>query len=320
MTPKIVWLSSGETISRQLLGGKGAGLLILNSLGLPVPLGFILTTAFFTSNARGELSSSQKAHIAAAYLHLSQKTNERQPAVAIRSSAVAEDGDLHSFAGVHDTFLGICGIEDVIENVSRCQESLFSARARLYRAKLEEANGTTAVLPQMAVVVQVMVPARASGVMMTLNPSNGDRSKIIIESTWGLGQSLVEGTIIPDRYLIDKVTNQLIETKLAIKSTKLHLNSSATSSVTKTPVKANKQEMPSLTQEELMQLAEYGRFLEEHFGIPQDIEFATTKDYIYVLQTRPETVWSQKKPKPKGLQSQPIEHIINTLTNFGKST
>lgn len=317
MTPEIVWLSSKEAVSRQLLGGKGSGLLSLTNLGLPVPLGFIVTTSFFATNRSTEFTNEQRIQIAAAYDLLGQQLNTKEPAVAVRSSAAAEDGKLHSFAGAHDTFLWIRGIEEMLEKILMCQSSLFSARAEQYRSAMGMAHGKTAV-PPMAVVVQAMVPARSSGVMMTLNPSNGDRSKIVIESTWGLGQLLVDGAVIPDRFLIDKVTNQVIDTKLAKKLKQLCPGSTTKFGVSAIQVKANKQEAPSLTLEEIRQLAEYGRHLESHFGTPQDIEFATTKTGIFILQARPETVWSHKKRQSLGLNAQPIEHIIATLTNFGK--
>jgi pyruvate,water dikinase len=313
MAPNIVWLSSKDAVSPQQLGGKGNGLHILTNLGLPVPSGFILTTAFFATNGSRNFSANQKAKILAAYHLLGQQIDEAEPAVAIRSSAIAEDGNLHSYAGIHDSFLWVDGFEEVLNKISCCRNSLFSERAKMYRSKIEE----TAV-PQMAVIVQAMVPAQTSGVMMTLNPSNGDRSKIVIESTWGLGQMLVDGSIIPDRFLIDKVTNQLIETKLARKTKQLQPQLFPNSGVSTINVAANRQEIPSLTQEEIEQLADYGRQLEAHFSIPQDIEFATNKNNIFILQSRPETVWSQKKRQPFGLTTRPVEQIIATLTNFGK--
>jgi phosphoenolpyruvate synthase/pyruvate phosphate dikinase len=317
MAPELVWLSSKDVVSCQQLGGKGSRLLKLTHLGLPVPPAFILTTTFFTTGQPNSFSNDQKAKILAAYHQLGQQIDEQEPAVAVRSSAVGEDGTLHSFAGIHDTFLGVRGNEAVLEKVLLCQSSLFSARAKAYRLTFEEVGWETAV-PQMAVVVQAMVSAQTSGVMMTLNPSNGDHSKIMIESTWGLGQPVVDGTVIPDRFLIDKVTSQLIETRLAKKTKQLLPQPFPHSGVSIVSIKADKQDVPSLSTNEIQRLAEYGRYLETHFGTPQDIEFATTPNNIFILQTRPETAWSQKKRKPFGLTAQPIEQIIATLTNFEK--
>ena len=311
MTQQIVWLDTLEPIDRQWVGGKAMGLLELTKLGLPVPPGFVLTTAFFATDQTTSIAYWQE-QISTAYQQLGEKMQQKTPAVAVRSSAIAEDGEQHSFAGLHDTFLWICGQQAVREKVQQCQNSLFSTRATAYRATLEANNGATAV-PQMAVIVQAMVPARASGVMMTLNPSNGDRSKVVIESTWGLGQLLVDGSVIPDRFLLDKVTQQLIETAVAHKTKQMQPAPDNTIS----EVTLEQQDLPSLSEAELSQLVMYGRLLENHFGTPQDIEFATTQDGIYILQTRPETAWTHKQHQPHGLKAKPIDNILNMLTNFG---
>ncbi|MCA9944745.1 MAG: PEP/pyruvate-binding domain-containing protein, partial [Anaerolineales bacterium] len=237
---------------------------------------------------------------------------------AVRSSAVDEDGEHRRFAGTFDTFLWVCGMADVLEKINQCQASLFSTRANNYRIQMKLAGGSTAV-PPMAVIIQAMIPAQAAGVMMTLNPINGDRSKIAIESTWGLGQLLVDGTTTPDRFLVDKITGEVIEEKIAHKTKMLQANKKRESGTAVVPVPSHLAKASSLTTNELKELCSYGRRLETHFGVPQDIEFATYQNEIYLLQARPETVWAQKQKKVYGLNGRPIDYIVNTLTNFGKT-
>jgi len=318
MTQEIVWLSTQHDFNHELLGGKGRGLLQLTNLDLPVPPGFILTTRFFASPSRQETNDKKFGVLQTAYEQLEKQLKVKNPAVAIRSSALAEDSELHSFAGAFDTFLWIRGLADILHKIGECHQSLFSVRANGYRIEMAKGNGETAV-PQMAVIVQAMIPAQSSGVMMTLNPSNGDRSKIVIESTWGLGQLLVEGNINPDRFLVDKITGEIIEQNTAHKSQMLEAHSNAQSGTAVAHVPPHLTDVPSLKPEEINELCAYGRFLENHFGTPQDIEFASYQKQIFILQARPETVWAQKQPKTYGLNGRPIDHIINTLTSFGKN-
>lgn len=311
MSQELIWLSTQETVTRQLIGGKGHGLLQLTKLGLPVPAGFILTTEFFAT----ALTGPKEQLILAAYELLGQQLNKTDPAVAVRSSATHEDGQQHSFAGAHDTFLWIEGTKSLLEKIKMCRDSLFSERAAAYRREMSK---PTAV-PQMAVIVQAMIPAQASGVLMTLNPSNGDRSKIIIESTWGLGQLLVDGAINPDRFLVDKVTDELIDQTIAVKTKAAHANNTSGSGISIAKIPSHLQNTPSLTEEEIHSLCQYGRLLETHFTAPQDVEFATYQKKIFILQVRPETVWAQKQSTVYGLKNRPIDHIVKHLINFGKT-
>lgn len=316
MTQEIVWLSTQNDIQPGLLGGKGSGLRQLAKLGLPVPPGFVLTTNFFAAKNLPQFFTEQDGLLQTAYAQLEEQLNVKNLAVAVRSSALAEDGQFHSFAGAFDTFLWVRGLADILDKISQCHKSLFSVRANDYRAEMAVTGEATAV-PQMAVIVQAMIPARAAGVVMTLNPSNGDRSKIAIESTWGLGQLLVDGTINPDRFLVDKITGEIIAQTIAHKTQMLQATGTSQSGTAVVPVPPHLADSPSLTPEEIEELCGYGRFLENHFGTPQDIEFAIYQNQIFILQARPETVWAQKQVKVYGLNGRPIDHIVNTLTNFG---
>lgn len=308
---ELIWLSTLKKVDHRLVGGKANGLLQLTKLGLPVPAGFVLTPIFFTTDL-----TRQKEQLIATYRQLEHSLNKPNPAVAVRSSASGEDGRQHSFAGAYDTFLWVQGIDELLEKVALCRSSLFSERATSYRAEMSE---STTAMPQMAIIIQAMVPARASGVMMTMNPSNGDRSKIAIESTWGLGQLLVDGTINPDRFLVDKITGELIDETITHKAQMLGADEQHGSGTAVIPVPQPLENAPSLTPKEIEALCGYGRLLENHFGTPQDIEFATYQNQIFILQARAETVWSQKQAKVYGLNGRPVDQIINTLTNFGKT-
>ena len=315
MYDDIIALSTQKTIDKELVGGKGWGLLQLSKLNLPIPPGFIITTPFFTKTSTQ--SEAQTQPILAAYRQLGERLKTPNPAVAVRSSANSEDGQQHSFAGAFDTFLWVQGEKQLLEKISLCRESLYSERAKVYRQEMREP--TTAV-PQMAVIVQAMIPAESSGVLMTLNPTSGDRSKIVIESNWGLGQLLVDGRINPDRFLIDKITNELIEETIATKTIMLQASQDAQGGTAVTDVPKHLQNAPSLTHQAVEKLCEYGRFLENHFGRPQDIEFALSQGEIFLLQVRPETIWATKQPPAHGLNANPVEHIVNVLTAFGKKS
>ena len=160
----------------------------------------------------------------------------------------------------------------------------------------------------MAVVVQRMVRADAAGVAMTLNPANGDRCVIAIESAFGLGETVVGGTVTPDRFLVDKVMLDVVETQLADKHVEL------------TPegmrdVEPERRHAASLTTEQVRAIATLAKRAEQHHGSPQDLEWAVSDGEVLLLQCRPETVWSkQAAPRPAGLQSG-LLGIVDTLVN-----
>ncbi len=234
--------------------------------------------------------------------------------VAVRSSATAEDLPDASFAGQQETYLNVKGFDDLVYSVRRCWSSLFTPRAIFYRD--EKCFPHEKVL--ISVGVQKMVNAKAAGVMFTLHPVTGDRSKIVIESTWGLGESLVSGSVIPDRFVIDKDTMRIVEREIVHK-TVFYTRDEAGKTVHLT-VPSDKQDAPSLTDEEVLKLAELGKRIEEHYQKPQDIEFAIDKDLpfpksIFIVQSRPETVWGIKVEAPlvskeSSIQTKTIERVI----------
>ena len=209
----------------------------------------------------------------------------------MRSSATAEDTADTSFAGMNETFLNIRGGEHVIDAVRNCWRSLFGARTIYYRGL----NGFAQADMDIAVVVQRQVESRSAGVMFTVNPATGERDELVIEGSFGLGEAVVSGSVSPDRYVVDKAT-------LAIRRREVHHKDlvieyapeGGTQQRTLTEVQALK---PVLTDEEVVAVAELGRRIEEHYGSPQDTEWAFDPDgTLWMLQSRPITTLHDDTP------------------------
>ena len=215
--------------------------------------------------------------------------------VAVRSSATAEDLPDASFAGQQDTYLWVVGEDAVVNKVKACWASLFNARAISYRAK----NHLGQIDVLMAVGVQKMVNASAAGVAMTLNPINGDRTKIIIDSAFGLGEPVVSGEITPDNFVVEKVLMQILGRRISEKDFELVADPAARRTVERV-ISPERRTMPSLTDAQVLAVANLAKSLERSSGCPQDVEWAIDADLpegqnLVALQSRPETVWSQKK-------------------------
>ena len=332
------------------LGGKCAGLAALIAAGAAVPTGFAVTTHAYADmlaahglddeiakrtdrvsphDVAGQARIAQEirdlitarpmpadvsAAIRAGYHALCARAGHDVP-VAVRSSGTAEDLPEASFAGQGDTYLWTVGVDAVINRVRDCWASLFTARAIAYRAK----HGLGQLDLLMAVGVQKMVEARASGVAMSLDPSNGDRSKIVIESTWGLGEPLVSGQITPDYFVIDKVLLEPVKRTIVPKLQELVADHQARRTVTR-DVEATRQNLPSLTENQLHAVARAVKTVEKAIGVPQDIEWAIDTqrqedEGVVLLQSRPETVWSNKNTgaTPARTYATGIEGVLSTL-------
>lgn len=331
----------GSSGTIAVCGGKGAGLVMLTAAELPVPPAFFVTTAAFEAGlgatvrsiddelaalpedlAPGQLEHRAAAirervmtvsaahplldRIAEAYARL---TDGADAAVAVRSSSVLEDGAEASYAGEHDSYLWVEGAEQVLASVRQCWASLYTARAIRYRMRSARMRA-----PSMAVVVQRMVDARAAGVFMTLNPANGDRSSLVVESVWGIGEPLVSGLVSPDRFTIDKVTGDLRRRDLAHKPERVVR---CCGGPQRRPVAAQLRDAPSLDDEHLARLHVLARGVEGVLGRPADGEFAVDDDgAVWLLQARPETVWSNR---PRSLATAPagsvMQAVLNTLSS-----
>lgn len=284
-----------------LVGGKCANLGELTQAGFPVPPGFAVTTAAYQ---RDDIDVA----VGEAYAELGRRVGRADPAVAVRSSAVAEDLPDASFAGVQDTYLWICGLAAVLDGVRRCWASIENPEAVAYR----EAHGITR--GGMSVAVQYMVDARVAGVMFTLNPVSGDPSSIAIDASYGLGISVAGGEVTPDSFLVSKVTREIVRRQIGAKEIEVVADPAAATTVTRDVPEALRGQ-PSLTDEEVGLLAELGRRVEAHYARPQDIEWAIDRqlDEIFLLQARPETVWS-RKPRARPVAGGAMALITRTMT------
>ncbi|BAM87085.1 phosphoenolpyruvate synthase [Bradyrhizobium oligotrophicum S58] len=233
--------------------------------------------------------------------------------VAVRSSATAEDLPDASFAGQQDTYLWVVGEDAVVEKVKACWASLFNARAISYRAE----NGLGQIDVLMSVGVQKMVNASAAGVAMTLDPINGDRTKIVIDSAFGLGEPVVSGEITPDNFVVEKVLLQVIKQRISEKDFELVADRAARRTVERV-IAPERRTLPSLTNAQVLAVARLAKSLERSMGCPQDVEWAIDADLpedenLVALQSRPETVWSQKKKQTTAVYETGIAGVLGTL-------
>ena len=302
-----------------IAGGKGANLGELTQAGIPVPPGFVITSATYQKfmdetgitqeildilnaldvNNNKELQESARkikniiinteipdeisSLIIEAYNALCHRIGKEDAFVAVRSSATAEDLPEASFAGQQDTYLNVKGPEDLIKYVRKCWASLFEARAIFYR----EENNFDHSKVYIAVVVQEMVDAEKAGVMFTVHPSTGEE-KILIEGAWGLGEGVVSGTVTPDTYWMDKSTGEILEKQVSEKKTMFQKKSENGQTV-QAPVPEDLKTKQVLDETELAQLVELGKKIQEHYQFPQDTEWAIESGKIFMLQSRPVT-------------------------------
>jgi pyruvate, water dikinase len=315
-TPDVIPFDELGLEQLELVGGKSAHLGDLRRAGFPVPPGFAVTTRAFEGIdvraglepasarrlAEGRPVAEEVARsIAAAYAALGDDLP-----VAVRSSAVAEDGAEASFAGVQDTYLWIRGARDVVDAVRRCWASYFNDEAVAYRA----AHAGTA--PGMSVAVQAMVDARAAGVMFTLNPVSGDPSCVAIEAGYGLGITVVGGDVTPDSFLVSKVTREITRSVIGEKAVECVPDAELGTTVVR-DVERARRERPALDPAEVQRLAELGRAVERHYGSAQDIEWAIDRrGGLFLLQSRAETVWSRKRTNRPAVAASPLAAIAAT--------
>src|SRR5438105_525267 len=204
-----------------------------------------------------------------------------QPAYAVRSSATAEDLPTASFAGQQDTYLNVVGPAAILQHVSRCWASLFTERAVTYRLR----NGFDHRKVHMAVVVQLMVFPQASGILFTADPVTGNRKVTSVEASFGLGEALVSGLVNPDVYKVrdGEVVARAVATK------QLAIHASPAGGTQEYAIEPERQEQPALTDAQVVRLAQLGRRIEAHFGVPQDIEWCLVDDDFLIVQSRPIT-------------------------------
>jgi pyruvate,water dikinase len=313
----VAWFNEVGRNDVGLVGGKGANLGELTRAGLPVPPGFIVTAdAYFQFLRESAIEAGiarllagldvadrallQQAsdgikqligdasvppeistEITAAHLRMSQGP------VAVRSSATAEDLADASFAGQQSSFLNVNGAA-VVDAVQACWASLFETQAIAYREQRAYRHMDVGI----AVVVQEMVQSQRSGVMFTMHPVTGDREKIVIESVYGLGEACVSGAVTPDFYVVDKPSLRIEEKTAAHQEQELVRNANVAAGgecndwIAVAPERGRLQK---LSDDEIVTIGELGRRVEEHYGTPQDIEWAEENGEFYIVQTRPIT-------------------------------
>jgi pyruvate,water dikinase len=328
------------------MGGKCASLARMIAAGVAVPPGFAVLTAAYRAflaqsglaaqiseilasisvdDVSGEARKAAEIQrlialaplprdieqaIRAAYLELSP---EGDLPVAVRSSATAEDMPDASFAGQQDTYLWVVGADAVVDKVKACWGSLFNARAISYR----EHNHAGQLDVLMAVGVQKMVNANAAGVAMTLDPLTGDRTKIVIDSAFGLGEPVVSGEITPDNFVVEKVMLTVTRRRIAAKDFELVADRAAKTTIER-PIEPARRMQSSLTDRQVIAVAKLAKALEKTAGCPQDVEFAFDADLpegenLLALQSRPETVWSRKPPAAAKSYATGIEGVLGSL-------
>ncbi len=321
--PLIVDLSSIDSATQSMTGGKASNLTTLTEAGFKVPQGFVVTTeAYSKFIASNQLESLAKEHLANVNLEdageLSKATKAMRNSiqgstlpeelivevtraykqyalgrVAIRSSATAEDLPDASFAGQYDTSLNIEGIDNVLEHIKNCFGSMWTTRAAAYR----EENKIPHDQVQIAVVVQSMVDVRCAGVLFTRNPISKLPEEMMIESNFGLGESVVSGYAIPDRYVVAEDSQgrfSLVSNEIGTKSIIIVRNTKG-DGVQQASVSQAKSQQSSLEVDEIINLAKIGKSIEELFKSPQDIEWALDREgQFHVLQSRPITVSLEK--------------------------
>lgn len=323
----IMWLDQISKKDVPLVGGKGASLGELSQAGKQVPPGFSITVNAYRSFATSsgiserlnelivggvEISEEMIKHIIGPYIQKSRLPSVVEKAVrdaylllcsqvgnevlvAVRSSATMEDGASTSFAGQHETFLNVSGIEAVLAKTLLCWGSMFSPHALHYR----NANDISLEQDAMAVVVQKMVNAKSAGVAFTVDPVTGERDKVVINSAWGLGEGVVGGFVTPDHFVVDKKTLDIKERWISPKTTEF-TRDSVTGETVQREVLKEKQMSPSLTIMEVKAIAQNAISIEQHYGQPQDIEWAFDRELSFpknllILQSRPVTVWGNQK-------------------------
>lgn len=232
--------------------------------------------------------------IGKAYEDLAEKVGEKNPFVAVRSSATAEDLPDASFAGQQDTYLNVTGRDMVIRKVKECYASTFTDRAVYYRAKKNFDHENVAL----SAAVQMMADAKAAGVMFTVNLATGADDSIMIEGSWGLGEYIVQGTVTPDNFVVDK--DSLTITSRRINEKSIELIRKEAGDVEERKVEPERAKAQVISDEQIAQLADYAKRIEKHYGCYMDMEWAVDhKDRLWILQARPETVWSKKNKEKK---------------------
>lgn len=328
----VLWFDELRRADVGLVGGKSSSLgELISSVDVPVPYGYATTanayryfmevtgqnkkihellkdlkdvedsvelhdvcTKIRESICRAEMPQDLADAIGKAYEKLAEKVGEKNPFVAVRSSATAEDLPDASFAGQQDTYLNVTGRDMVIQKVKECYASTFTDRAVYYRTKKNFDHENVAL----SAAVQMMADSKVSGVMFTVNLATGADDTIMIEGSWGLGEYVVQGTVTPDNFVVDKETLTIRDRRINEKAIELVRKKGG--DVEERRVPEERAKMQVMTDEQIATLATYAKKIEKHYGCYMDMEWALDhKNRLWILQARPETVWSKKNKDKK---------------------
>ncbi|MCL4560581.1 MAG: PEP-utilizing enzyme [Chloroflexi bacterium] len=350
MTHKYIVPLSEPQATLAAVGGKGASLAKLSAAGLPVPNGFNVTTdaywKFVSENnlqvvirqALAAIDPSQPASLEAASSSIREGflaaqippdiANEvvnayaelpgQNPAVAVRSSATAEDLPEASFAGQQETYLNVNGPAAVLEATQKCWASLWTARAIGYRAR----QGIDPDQVALGVVVQLLVPAEAAGILFTANPVNGNHDQVVINAAWGLGEAVVGGMVTPDTLIVDKANGHILEHKIADKQV---MTVRVNGGTQEQPVPESLKQVLVLDHEAAAELSQYAIQIENLYDRPMDIEWALADGKLYIVQARPITAmpapqapeaieWHLPDPKGQYIRASIVELLPDPLS------
>lgn len=318
----IIWFEDSSDNDYAQIGGKNAKLGQMLQLNIPVPPGFAVTTGAFDrfldiTEIRAKIKSliasisyayirdlgevayqvqelirttpipdNITSEIREAYGKLAGVCGRPNIPVAVRSSATSEDLETASFAGQHETFLWLCNEDETIRYISECWASLFTSRAIAYRHRVKWPQDKVSI----SVGVQRMVRAKSAGVMFTVHPVSGDPGQIVIEGNWGLGESVVGGKVDVDIYTVSKKQMKVTDRRMGEKHMQVVADRCGT--VIEEELPAARRNTYVLDEEEALEIAKRGQFLESYFGQPQDVEWAIDSEMsfpgnIFLLQTRP---------------------------------
>ncbi|MEW6214825.1 MAG: phosphoenolpyruvate synthase [Nitrospirota bacterium] len=321
----VLWFKDLSKEDIPLVGGKCANLgELVGRIGVPVPNGFAVSAhayqvflektkadkkigALLFDMNMADMKSLQdiskkirsrieglpmpkemEKAILRAYQELCEHVGKKNVAVAVRSSATAEDLPGASFAGQQDTFLNVTQ-KNLLSSIKKCWSSLFTPRAIVYRKEKGFSHNEVLI----SVAIQELIFSQASGVTFTLEPVSGAKDKVVINASWGLGEAIVGGQMTPDEYIVEKGTFRILEKHVVKKEKQIVSDNKGGTKWAAVPKKM--QDRPALTDEAIIRLAQYGVQIENHYGGPQDIEWAVDeRGRIFILQTRPETIHGVK--------------------------
>ncbi len=337
MSKEILWFKDINKTMIPEVGGKGANLGEMENNDFPIPGGFVVTASAYTKNMIDNKILTQIEDLERNIdvnntAELNQKSLEiknlilahpmskalaeeisknyeilgKNTYVAVRSSATAEDLPDASFAGQQDTYLNIKGKDKVIDAVKKCWGSLFNARAIFYRRK----QNFPIEKVKIAVVIQKMVNSEISGIMFTANPITSSKDEVVIEAGYGLGESIVSGSITPDTYTVTKSNWKIIDKKISTQTWKY---SKSEQGNVKENIPKNMQSIQKIEDKYICELAKIGTSIEKHYNKPQDTEWALENNTLYIVQARPITTLKDNDKKTDSTIEEKIEPILTGL-------